>query len=72
MENLVPLAKEIYWTTHNARTLLFEGKCLQVDRKLQSVLTKCALILKLIAEKNGELANQSTSESRPNDQPTGT
>lgn len=70
MEDLVSLAKEIYWTTHNARTLLFEGKYLQVDRKLQSVLTKCALILKMTTEKNDELANQSISESGPNDQST--
>lgn len=58
--------KEIYFTAVNARNTLADGKCIQADRKMQSIITKCTVLIKYIqdnqsVEANNELADKNNA-----------
>lgn len=54
MEELI---RDIYLTILNTRTLLYDGKYIQADRRLQSLLTKCAFYIQKKEDKNVDEKN---------------
>jgi len=80
IEQLWVALRDLQMTIDVAKNLVFNGKIVQCDRRLQSAQVRCNNILNYVTEvkaQNGIVVNQNTpEESRPGEQsdnePTGT